>query len=156
MPNSLLVKPNCVCQSSCQTKLCFPNSCIVKPVFAKQSVCQTSLCQKVHLSVINQSLPNIPLVKPVFAKLVHFLSQTVFAKQSSCQTKLFAKESFCQTKLSLLNICFKIISHRAHVYLSDLLLIIIIDRFYIALFSAFEQTHCARTITPLPCSSSLP
>ena len=26
----------------------------------------------------------------------------------------------------------------------ELLLIIIIDRFYIALFSAFEQTHCAR------------
>ena len=28
--------------------------------------------------------------------------------------------------------------------MSGVIIIIIIDRFYIALFSAFEQTHCAR------------
>ena len=93
LPNSRLVKPNCVCQSSCQSKLCFPNSRIVKPKslcqtvclsnqsFAKQLSCQTSLCQTVHFSIINQSLPDSPLVKPVFAK------------QSAFQTKLYSPNS---------------------------------------------------------------
>ena len=91
LPNSRLVKPNCVCQSSCQSKLCFPNSRIVKPVFAKQSYCQTNLCQTVVLSnqkvFARQSacqislLPNSCLVKPVFAK------------QSTFQTKLYSPNS---------------------------------------------------------------